>query len=89
MNVFAVKAQGQNLDAVSFGARRRIQKVFLLFSMILQFKIVTSLAIVFFFKCLSMLEISSYHDPADLLLVHKAALNTLSLIPVERNPSLP
>lgn len=31
MNVFAVKAEGQNLDAVSFGARHQIQQVFFFF----------------------------------------------------------
>lgn len=41
-----------------------------------------------FLKCLSMLEFSIYHDPADLLLDHKASLNTWRLIPVERNPLL-
>lgn len=70
-----------NLDAVSFGAERRNLQLFFLRrdSGIEKWNLPRDRFFEMSFKC----GICVYHDPADLLLVHKGSLN--SLIPVESN----
>lgn len=69
-----------NLDAVSFGAQRRNLQLFFLRDFgIEKWNLSRDRFFEMSFKC----GFCVYHDPADLLLVHKGSLN--SLIPVERN----